>query len=96
MTHNENDKRVLFTSEATLIHSTKVEKIKRAITLNIDSHGCLSFYWLDNFNHEESVFLPVNEQPGLTPSPNYKLKFDSAASEKRYLKALKEARESSK
>ena len=84
--------RVVYVGEATLTHNTKLERIKREVMINLDAHGCISLYWLDRFNHDESIFWPTSELPGLTPATNYKLKFPNKTQENRYLKSLKDAR----
>ena len=92
MTPAGHNGRVVYVGEAILTHSTKLEKIERDVTINLDAHGCIALYWPDRFNHDESIFWPSNDAPGLTPAPNYKLKFPNQTQENRYLKALKEAR----
>jgi len=92
MTPAGHNGRVVFVGEAILTHATKLEKIKREVMINLDAHGCIALYWPDRFGNDESVFWPTSESPGLTPAPNYKLKFPNQAQENRYLKALKDAR----
>lgn len=94
MTPFGHGERVIYVGEAILIHSLKTEKIKREVTINLDPHGCITCYWLDHFNHDESIFWPTLDSIGtpLTPAPGYKLKFPNEAQEKRFLKAIKDAK----
>lgn len=93
MTPFGHGERVIYVGEAILIHTLKTEKIKREVTINLDSHGCITCYWLDNFNHDESIFWPVKENlTPLIPGLGYKLKFPNQAQENRFLKAVKDAR----
>lgn len=93
MTPTGHGSRVIYVGEAILIQSLKTEKIKRSVTINLDSHGCITCYWPDRFGYDESVFWPVKDNlTPLIPALGYKLKFANQAQEKRFLKALKDAK----